>query len=25
MVARVLDAMGVQLEPDFRDYAPKLP
>jgi alkylhydroperoxidase family enzyme len=25
MVARVLDAMGVQLEPEFRDYAPKLP
>ena len=25
MVARVLDAMGVQLEPDFRDYSPKLP
>lgn len=25
MVARVLDAMAVQLEPDFRDYAPKLP
>jgi alkylhydroperoxidase family enzyme len=25
MVARVLDAMGVQLEPAFRDYAPKLP
>ena len=25
MVARVLDAMGVQLEPEFRDYQPKLP
>lgn len=25
MVARVLDAMGVQLEADFRNYAPKLP
>jgi len=25
MVARVLDAMGVELEPDFRDYRPKLP
>ena len=25
MVARVLDAMGVELEPDFRDYKPKLP
>jgi alkylhydroperoxidase family enzyme len=25
MVARVLDAMGVQLEPDFREYSPKLP
>ena len=25
MVARVLDAMAVQLEPDFRDYQPKLP
>jgi alkylhydroperoxidase family enzyme len=25
MVARVLDAMGVELEPDFRDYEPKLP
>jgi len=25
MVARVLDAMGVQLEADFRDYGPKLP
>jgi 4-carboxymuconolactone decarboxylase len=25
MVARMLDAMGVQLEPDARDYAPKLP
>ena len=25
MVARVLDAMGVQLEADFRDYSPKLP
>lgn len=25
MVGRMLDAMGVQLEPDFRDYAPKLP
>jgi 4-carboxymuconolactone decarboxylase len=24
MVARVLDAMGVQLEPEFRDYSPKL-
>jgi 4-carboxymuconolactone decarboxylase len=25
MVGRVLDAMGVQLEEDFADYAPKLP
>jgi 4-carboxymuconolactone decarboxylase len=25
MVGRMLDAMGVQLEPDVRDYAPKLP
>jgi 4-carboxymuconolactone decarboxylase len=25
MVARVLDAMGVQLEADFQDYSPKLP
>jgi alkylhydroperoxidase family enzyme len=25
MVGRMLDAMGVQLEPDFRDYSPKLP
>jgi alkylhydroperoxidase family enzyme len=25
MVARVLDAMHVQLEDDFRDYSPKLP
>jgi alkylhydroperoxidase family enzyme len=25
MVARVLDALGVQMEPDVRDYAPKLP
>jgi 4-carboxymuconolactone decarboxylase len=25
MVARVLDAMGVQLEADTRDYSPKLP
>jgi alkylhydroperoxidase family enzyme len=25
MVARVLDAMAVELEPDFRDYNPKLP
>jgi alkylhydroperoxidase family enzyme len=25
MVARVLDALGVELEPEFRDYAPKLP
>jgi alkylhydroperoxidase family enzyme len=25
MVARVLDAMAVELEPDFRDYEPKLP
>jgi alkylhydroperoxidase family enzyme len=25
MVARMLDAMGVQLEPDMRDHAPKLP
>jgi alkylhydroperoxidase family enzyme len=24
MVGRMLDAMGVQLEPDLRDYAPKL-
>ena len=25
MVARVLDAMGVQLEADFRDHSPRLP
>jgi alkylhydroperoxidase family enzyme len=25
MVGRMLDAMGVQLEPDFRDFSPKLP
>ena len=25
MVARVLDGLGVELEPDFRDHAPKLP
>jgi 4-carboxymuconolactone decarboxylase len=25
MVGRVLDAMGVQLEPDVRDFSPKLP
>ena len=25
MVARTLDALGIQLEPDFRDYSPKLP
>jgi alkylhydroperoxidase family enzyme len=25
MVARVLDAMGVELEPEFRDHQPKLP
>jgi alkylhydroperoxidase family enzyme len=25
MVARALDALGIQLEPDFRDYSPKLP
>ena len=25
MVARMLDAMHVQLEPDFKDYSPKLP
>jgi 4-carboxymuconolactone decarboxylase len=25
MVARVLDAMGVKLEDDFKDHAPKLP
>jgi alkylhydroperoxidase family enzyme len=24
MVARTLDALGIQLEPEFRDYAPKL-
>jgi len=24
MVGRMLDAMGIELEPDFRDYAPKL-
>jgi alkylhydroperoxidase family enzyme len=24
MVGRMLDAMGVQLEPEFRDYSPKL-
>ena len=25
MVGRMLDAMGVQLEPDVRDYSPRLP
>ena len=25
MVARMLDAMGIQLEPDARDYQPRLP
>ena len=25
MVGRMLDAMGVQLEPDAREYSPKLP
>ena len=25
LVARVLDAMAVELEPDFREYSPKLP
>jgi alkylhydroperoxidase family enzyme len=25
MVGRMLDAMGVQLEPGFRDYSPRLP
>jgi len=25
MVARMLDAMGVELEPEVRDYSPKLP
>ena len=25
MVARTLDALGIQLEPEFSDYAPKLP
>jgi len=25
MVGRMLDAMGVQLEPDFKSYSPKLP
>jgi alkylhydroperoxidase family enzyme len=25
MVARVLDAMAVELEPEFRDHQPKLP
>jgi alkylhydroperoxidase family enzyme len=25
MVARTLDALGIQLEPEFADYAPKLP
>jgi alkylhydroperoxidase family enzyme len=25
MVARTLDALGIELEPDFRDYSPKLP
>ena len=25
MVARTLDALGIPLEPDFRDYSPKLP
>jgi hypothetical protein len=24
-VARVLDAMAVELEPEFRDHQPKLP
>jgi alkylhydroperoxidase family enzyme len=25
MVARTLDALGIELEPEFQDYAPKLP
>jgi len=25
MVGRMLDAMGIELEPEFRNYAPKLP
>ena len=25
MVGRMLDAMGVQLEPEVRDYSPRLP
>jgi 4-carboxymuconolactone decarboxylase len=25
MVARTLDALGIQLEPEFQDYGPKLP
>jgi len=25
MVGRMLDAMGVQLEPDVRDHSPRLP
>jgi AhpD family alkylhydroperoxidase len=25
MVGRMLDAMGIELEPDFRNYTPKLP
>jgi len=25
MVARMLDAMGIELEPDFKSYSPKLP
>ena len=25
MVGRMLDAMGVQLEPEVRNYSPKLP
>jgi alkylhydroperoxidase family enzyme len=25
MVARMLDAMGVELEPEVRNYSPKLP
>ena len=25
MVGRMLDAMGIELEPDFRNYSPKLP
>jgi alkylhydroperoxidase family enzyme len=24
MVARTLDALGIELEPEFREYAPKL-